>query len=146
MRSSARNEHLSGNPLDADNPLRLRGKFGVPKKPKRVSRTKKNVMQVRENVSKAKELAKSINIEAECIHHDSELTEENLRNILYLAKLPELRETLKCLNEESETDQSGPKEAVDSSSDLCVTDFRKVVKSSSVPAHLLLIHHHNFKR
>ena len=148
-----RDEHLSGNPLDSDKPVRRKGKSGIPRKPKRISKTKENILRFRDNVLKAKELVKNVVIERECIRYDSKLEDEDLLSALSLVKLTEMKKNLKHLDEEFEhtstkgTDQDGEREIIDNSSaGINVTDFRKVVESCSVPAHLLMVHNHNFKR
>lgn len=94
MKHKKNRDFLSGNRLDADNPVRLKGIITLLKEPKRLSKTKSFVLNTRQRVKKAKELAAGVSIDGEIIPCNPIVSTENLWQAMYHGKLPEVRKML----------------------------------------------------
>lgn len=130
---------ISGNPLDSDKPARFRGIANAPKKPKRMSAIKRHVHQHRNDSHSQLDyidfdalISNDVDDDRiECEHDCSQLSNLDCR----LENLMKNRsETSKFLDDNTAT----------------TTEVTRVPPVAAqippVPLHLLLIHHHNFKR
>lgn len=85
---------LSGNPLDADNPIRLKGKVMLNKKLGCLSKIKRSVIRKRQDLQEIKNIAEKIEINGKNILFDPVVDKECLWKTLCLSKPHDVKKAL----------------------------------------------------
>lgn len=101
--------HLSGNPLDSDNPIRKKGVVSTKPKLKRLSCTKAMVYKAREEMQRLKAISRHIAVKNGEILTNSDAPADELWKPLCLFKANEVKECLKKSQNYFESEKEGEK-------------------------------------